>query len=181
MSFDGAEHESGVRFWPDSPDSLDGVDVENSLVADQGKVLALRLGNQHPVKWIAMLARKTPSPLRMLNRNRQRVKSKLLDDPAKVSNQSLSRWKLPKTVLRGDFPSGSGGDEHFVGKGREKRVRPLGKPTVSCYRPQQRVRIDQDAHQWPQASSSSSGSGFEKSRGTVNWPLKRSQPLRPFH
>ena len=131
MSFDGAEHESGVRFWPDSPDSLDGVDVENSLVADQGQVLALRLGNQHPVKWIAMLAGKTTSPLRMLNRNRQRVKSKLLDDPAKVSNQSLSRWKLPKTVLRGDFPSGSGGDEHFVGKGCENRMRPLGKPPGS--------------------------------------------------
>src|ERR1019366_1944841 len=107
--------------------------------------------------------------------NREGAKSQLLDDPGKSSDQSLSTRKFSQAVLGGDFPGGGGGDEHFVGKGSQNRLCPLGKPAVSRYRPQQRVGIHQNAHQCPQASSSSSGRGCEKSAGTVNLPLKRSK------
>jgi hypothetical protein len=46
----------------------------------------------------------------MLESNRERAKSQLLDDPGKIGDQALRAGKLSQTVLRGDFPGGGGGD-----------------------------------------------------------------------
>jgi hypothetical protein len=60
---------TGAR-CPRSPVAANGIVIEYGFFADELEIFRLRLCDEHPIEWIAMLDRQLTGTLRMLDRNR---------------------------------------------------------------------------------------------------------------
>ena len=71
-----SQHRAGpnITVLPDSPDVIL---IEDAIVADDGNVFELSLGNQHPVERVPMLSRQPASPQSVLQRYRQWLNAQL--------------------------------------------------------------------------------------------------------
>ncbi len=96
------------------PDAPDGVVVEQPFVADQRQILRLRLGDEHAIKRIAMLARQCACALRVSQRNRQRAKAELLDNRRNISRYRVSIRQLSQAMLSRNLPGRRRRHEHLV-------------------------------------------------------------------
>ena len=80
------------------------IDVKNAVTTDDGQILALRLRDQHPVKWVAVLAGEGTSPGCMGQGNRQVIKAKAHEITLQIANQYLAGWKAFPDALWSQFP-----------------------------------------------------------------------------
>ena len=71
--------------------------IEDTIVADDGNIFRLRLGDQHSVEWIAVLSRESSSAQRMFDRDWQGIDSQLCEIKGKVTDEFLPRRQLAQT------------------------------------------------------------------------------------
>ena len=66
--------------------------IEDAVVADNLKILHLRLSNEHSVERIAMFSWDRARPDGVIERNRQSVASKLGQVMIQLANEFLAGW-----------------------------------------------------------------------------------------
>lgn len=88
--------------------------VKDSIVADNGEVFSLRLGDQHVIERIPMISRKCTCTDRVRKRNRWTVESLLVEKVLKIAHKVLACWQFSETNLGCNFPRGGGADQDFV-------------------------------------------------------------------
>ena len=96
------------------PLAANAEDVELLIIADQCQVFVDGLRSNHAVEWVFVLGRKTASPKSVLETDGQWQITCRLNDRNEIVNESLRQGELAQTILRCDFPCGSGRDEDFV-------------------------------------------------------------------
>lgn len=81
--------------------------------------------------------------------------------------------QLAKSILHGEFPDGHRAEQRFVGRICEDFLRSRRQFICPSDDPQECARVEQTPHMCvpSNASSSSSGRGSKKERGTENRPL----------
>src|SRR3954469_8589444 len=89
--------EHGLGYHERLPDSLDMIFIEDSIVAEDGNVFCLRLGDQHSVEWISVLPWEPSGAQRMFHADREGFDSQLFEIEGKVTDQFLPGWQLAQT------------------------------------------------------------------------------------
>jgi hypothetical protein len=105
----------------------------------------LGLRDEHSIKRILVSARQT-SPYGVIDRNRQHLKSFLLDVTAKICSKFESTRKLAKASIRRDLSDGRGADNHSVLCIRDCGSRTRAKSDIVRQPPQKSIRVEEKVH-----------------------------------
>jgi hypothetical protein len=107
-----------------SPQTVRAVLVEDAIVADDRKILELRLGDEHSIERVAMCAGQTARALSVQDRNLERREALTGDAPTHARRNVERTRKFAEPRLRRNLPSRRGTDEDdivLVGDERTRR------------------------------------------------------------
>jgi len=117
--------------------------IEDFLVTDDGHVLCQRLGYQHPVERIPLIARQQTRSLAMLNRNMKLVESETVETLRKIRHKSIRFGQSPAPDLRCHFPGGRSTNENISAERGNYLRRFSGESRIPIHRPEQYVSVEQ--------------------------------------
>jgi len=184
VTLEGAPVES-VTYVPSScpvhrrrerlPASSNGILRDQRVRCQQQAIMFNCLADEHAIKRVSMQDRKfgqMEDGSFIERKCRNPMSFPLLYD--ETVDRARQR-QLTKSMLHGKFPDGHRAEQHFVGGIREDLLRSRRQFFGPSDDPQERACVEQAPHPCApsNASSSSSGRGSKKERGTENRPLAR--------
>jgi len=90
------------------------VSIEYAIVANNGEVLGLRLGNQHPVEGVAMRSWKFTRPDGVLQGYWQSLESQLGEIMIEFADKGFAGWQLANAHFRCNLPGRSSTHQDFI-------------------------------------------------------------------
>lgn len=108
------------------PEAPHAVAVEEGFVGDENEIARLRLGDEHAVERIAVVARQRAGPRGVSYGDRQFLKVLVCDRSGDVRRDLIGSRKFAKAVLGDDLPGRRRADEYdvrFVGNSPSGKLR----------------------------------------------------------
>ena len=96
------------------PEAPHAVAVEEGFVGDENEIAHQRLGNEHAVERVAVVARQRAGPGGVSYGDRQLLKVLVCDRSGDVRRDLIGSQQFAKAVLGGDLPSRRRADEYDV-------------------------------------------------------------------
>lgn len=97
------------------PEMRDAVSVEHAIVAHNRDILELRLGDEHPIERIAMVAWQPTGPLCVQDVMSSEEKAWLARHPGDIGRHFRGARQLAEARFGGDFPRRRRADQNRVG------------------------------------------------------------------
>lgn len=119
------------------------------VVADDGHIFELRLSDQHPIEWIAMLSRQSSGTLCVQHGDVERRESLPSNAPGHVGGHIERPRQLAEPSFGRDFPGRCRTDQNGVRLVTYRTPRFERQTTVAVEPPEQRMCVEQQSHSAP--------------------------------
>jgi hypothetical protein len=123
------------------PEPPELVGVKDGVVAEDGKILGLGLGNQNAVEGILVRAGEKSGAGSVSRSNWERFEEFRGEDFVETEREISGIREFSDAGFRGDFPSGGGTHQNGVGAGTDKFSRGRRECRIVGEPPKQRVRV----------------------------------------